>query len=169
VNYRRAPQGAAVTGGVWRKPGGKASPEESGSFLKKRTKKLLSLWRTLPGRGATNSQKFFASFFQKRRPAAGALACGGHGLLVQCVAHRILRSADGILHLAAGLLGSALSLGPCVTGDLTNAFFHGTLDLMANAFDAILIHLQNLLCLWNKVTNAPKAGSSKAACCLILQ
>jgi mRNA interferase MazF len=41
--------------------------QESGSFLKKRTKKLLLLWRTLPDRTATATQKSFASFLQKRR------------------------------------------------------------------------------------------------------
>jgi hypothetical protein len=42
--------------------------EGSGSFLKKRTKKLLALQAsTSPDRHSPNSQKFFASFFQKRR------------------------------------------------------------------------------------------------------
>jgi hypothetical protein len=55
------------------------NPYESGtattgircSFLKKRTKKLLRLWfrvkRAIAAPGA-NGQKFFAYFFQKRRP-----------------------------------------------------------------------------------------------------
>jgi hypothetical protein len=42
----------------------------SGSFLKKRTKKLLQVWAVplRKDRSQTN-QKFFASFFQKRRPS----------------------------------------------------------------------------------------------------
>jgi hypothetical protein len=39
------------------------------SFLKKRSKKLLFPWRALPDESATALQKFFASFFQKRRPS----------------------------------------------------------------------------------------------------
>jgi hypothetical protein len=39
------------------------------SFLKKRTKKLLPLAYG-SGEPRTNSQKFFASFFQKRRPSS---------------------------------------------------------------------------------------------------
>jgi hypothetical protein len=44
----------------------------SGSFLKKRTKKLLLVWAEpiQIGRSQIN-QKFFASFFQKRRPSLG--------------------------------------------------------------------------------------------------
>src|ERR1700733_9600301 len=40
--------------------------KESSSFLKKRTKKLLSLWHGAAPRSEANNQKFFASFFQKR-------------------------------------------------------------------------------------------------------
>jgi NodT family efflux transporter outer membrane factor (OMF) lipoprotein len=43
--------------------------KESSSFLKKRTKKLLRLGRTLPEKPATATQKSFASFLQKRRPS----------------------------------------------------------------------------------------------------
>jgi hypothetical protein len=39
------------------------------SFLKKRTKKLLFPVGHSPERPATAGQKFFASFFQKRRPS----------------------------------------------------------------------------------------------------
>jgi hypothetical protein len=49
--------------GVWVKE------EESGSFLKKRTKKLLRTWAEPYRVGRSpNVQKFFASFFQKRSP-----------------------------------------------------------------------------------------------------
>jgi hypothetical protein len=41
--------------------------KESTSFLKKRSKKLLSVWlRPLRIGPGPNSQKFFGSFFQKR-------------------------------------------------------------------------------------------------------
>jgi hypothetical protein len=44
--------------------------EESSSFLKKRTKKLLRVRAELMRRGRSqNNQKFFASFFQKRSPS----------------------------------------------------------------------------------------------------
>jgi hypothetical protein len=47
--------------------------KEGCSFLKKRTKKLLSV-RAAPSRGAAgNLQKFFASFFQKRSPSLAFL------------------------------------------------------------------------------------------------
>ena len=45
--------------------------EASGSFLKRRTKKLLLRCRAfaeMPGLSKVTKQKFFASFFQKRRP-----------------------------------------------------------------------------------------------------
>jgi hypothetical protein len=49
--------------------------EESGSFLKKRTKKLLLVWAEPIRKGRSrNRQKFFASFFQKRRPCLSLLA-----------------------------------------------------------------------------------------------
>jgi hypothetical protein len=44
--------------------------EESGSFLKKRTKKLLTLRDERPRKGhSQTNQKFFGAFFQKRRPS----------------------------------------------------------------------------------------------------
>jgi hypothetical protein len=43
--------------------------EGSGSFLKKRTKKLLIIGPSFSGHAAAHVQKFFASFFQKRRPS----------------------------------------------------------------------------------------------------
>jgi acyl-homoserine-lactone acylase len=50
------------------------SQEESGSFLKKRTKKLLDFGVRDPASVNAKGQKFFASFFQKRRPSFLALA-----------------------------------------------------------------------------------------------
>jgi hypothetical protein len=44
----------------------RAAMARSSSFLKKRTKKLLFLWRTVPDRTATAMKKSFASFLQKR-------------------------------------------------------------------------------------------------------
>jgi hypothetical protein len=60
--------GASVS--ATEEPGGQSS-EESGSFLKKRTKKLLSVARCRrPNQENTRrpeiEQKFFGSFFQKR-------------------------------------------------------------------------------------------------------
>jgi hypothetical protein len=48
--------------------GGKRNQREgvSGSFLKKRTKKLLHIGLRLPDGRVRAIQKFFASFFQKR-------------------------------------------------------------------------------------------------------
>jgi mono/diheme cytochrome c family protein len=49
--------------------------EGSSSFLKKRTKKLLPVWaEPLRKSRSLNRQKFFASFFQKRRPCLYASA-----------------------------------------------------------------------------------------------
>jgi hypothetical protein len=45
---------------------GEILKEESSSFLKKRTKKLLPFWYGVWGSGELNNQKFFGSFFQKR-------------------------------------------------------------------------------------------------------
>jgi hypothetical protein len=43
--------------------------QESGAFLKKRTKKLLRVWAELPREGRSQiNEKFFACFFQKRSP-----------------------------------------------------------------------------------------------------
>jgi hypothetical protein len=40
--------------------------KQSGSFLKKRTKKLLHVWpRSIQKDRSRNDQKFFASFFQE--------------------------------------------------------------------------------------------------------
>jgi hypothetical protein len=44
--------------------------EESSSFLKKRTKKLLRLGVRGPASVHLNEQKSFASFLQKRRPSS---------------------------------------------------------------------------------------------------
>jgi hypothetical protein len=41
--------------------------KEGRSFLKKRTQKLLIAWTGAGRRAHANGQKFFASFFQKRR------------------------------------------------------------------------------------------------------
>jgi hypothetical protein len=47
-----------------------SSGKESGSFLKKRTKKLLRVWAEPVRRDRSQKvQKFFASFFQKRSPS----------------------------------------------------------------------------------------------------
>jgi hypothetical protein len=43
-----------------------ARPEESGSFFKKRTKKLLELKRALRGKAEAKAAKAFWFFFQKR-------------------------------------------------------------------------------------------------------
>jgi hypothetical protein len=62
-------------------PGGaKPSDEGRSSFLKKRSKRLLSLWLGVAGTSETKVQKFFGSFFQKRTPSftdtrSGALLC----------------------------------------------------------------------------------------------
>jgi hypothetical protein len=40
--------------------------KEKCSFLKKRTKKLLIIWPRVARKRVPNSQKFFASFFQKK-------------------------------------------------------------------------------------------------------
>jgi hypothetical protein len=51
-------------------PPNEAEHEESSSFLKKRTKKLLSISRTPARMGElTNRAKVFVSFFQKRNPS----------------------------------------------------------------------------------------------------
>jgi hypothetical protein len=51
---------------------GERKKQESSSFLKKRTKKLLRVWAEPLRRGLSqNEQEFFASFFQKRRPYLG--------------------------------------------------------------------------------------------------
>jgi uncharacterized protein GlcG (DUF336 family) len=63
----------------------------SGSFLKKRTRKLLRLWGDLTLRGRSqNRQKFFASFFQKRSPCFLSVAVaitlpGGEALAQQAL------------------------------------------------------------------------------------
>jgi hypothetical protein len=51
----------------------RSDKQESRSFLKKRTKKLLRPGRGVATTSGTNAQKSFASFLQKRRlfPAAG--------------------------------------------------------------------------------------------------
>jgi hypothetical protein len=36
-------------------------------FFEKKNQKTFGLWRALPARSATASQKFFASFFQKKK------------------------------------------------------------------------------------------------------
>jgi hypothetical protein len=46
--------------------GGSSEKKESSSFLKKRSKKLLTLGARVAG-SVRHRQKFFASFFQKRR------------------------------------------------------------------------------------------------------
>jgi hypothetical protein len=43
--------------------------EGSASFLKKRSKRLLSVWRKADAEFRLNEQKFFGSFFQKRTPS----------------------------------------------------------------------------------------------------
>src|SRR5271165_1885216 len=62
------------------------------------------------------------------------------GLLPQRVAHRVLRAADRVLHLAGGLLGLAFALQLRVTGYLASSFLDGTLDLVGSALDPILVH-----------------------------
>jgi hypothetical protein len=44
-------------------------------FFEKKNQKTFATWRTLPERSATAVQKFFASFFQKRRPCLPAFPC----------------------------------------------------------------------------------------------
>jgi hypothetical protein len=60
--------GSERLGGYCSALGGVGSRGEgSASFLKKRSKKLLSLWsRSVSVAPHANGQKFFASFFQKR-------------------------------------------------------------------------------------------------------
>jgi hypothetical protein len=52
---------------------GKSRKEARTSFLKKRSKKLLVVWASaFPGNAQPRSQKFFASFFQKRTASLAA-------------------------------------------------------------------------------------------------
>jgi hypothetical protein len=57
-------------------PPNEAEHEESSSFLKKRTKKLLSISRTPARMGElTNRAKVFCFFFSKKKSFLAALAC----------------------------------------------------------------------------------------------
>jgi hypothetical protein len=47
--------------------GGSLCKQDSSSFLKKRNKKLLLLWRALPDKSATATQKSFASLCSEKK------------------------------------------------------------------------------------------------------
>jgi hypothetical protein len=53
---------------------GRQGEERKQFFFEKKNQKTFVIWRTLPERAATAVQKFFASFFQKRRPSSLAVA-----------------------------------------------------------------------------------------------
>jgi hypothetical protein len=60
------PPKSAVFAQVWRSPPPKASGKESGSFLKKRTKKLLQIQAEPPRKGRSQlSKRFLLLFFKK--------------------------------------------------------------------------------------------------------
>jgi hypothetical protein len=56
----------ASGGGGWGLAGDGGGGEGRPSFLKKRSKKHLSIWCVPGERPGSNGEKFFASFFQKR-------------------------------------------------------------------------------------------------------
>jgi hypothetical protein len=66
-------------------------------------------------------------------------------LLALFATHRILQSADGVLHLACSLVGLALSFQLLVAEDLPSRFFHGSLGLFCRTFDSIFIHCRILV------------------------
>ena len=60
-------------------------------------------------------------------------------LLVEHFASLILDAADGILHLARGLVCSSFGFGLAVARHLTNSFFDRALCLLSGTFNAVFI------------------------------
>src|SRR3954470_11855339 len=56
----------------------------------------------------------------------------------------ILKSANGVLHLALELISFALTFHLIIAGDLSNNFLHFALGLLSRALDAILVHHSGL-------------------------
>jgi hypothetical protein len=127
--------------------------QESSSFLKKRTKKLLvHEARRLRQRGA-RAKSFLLLFFKKEGLAYFLRR------LVQRIANAILGAADGILNLAGGLFSSTLGFCLLVAGHVADAFLDRPLDLVADTFNAILVHKSLLLNDTGSKTMAQAAGS----------
>src|SRR5260221_465557 len=56
------------------------------------------------------------------------------------LAGRVTHAADGVLHLASGLLDFAFGPHLLVAGDLADGFLHAASQRLGRTFDAILIH-----------------------------
>ena len=69
-------------------------------------------------------------------------------------AHRILQSADRVLHFADGLVGLAFSFQLLVAEDLPGGFFYGALGLLCRTVDSIFTPLAYPHCLLSGVTPA---------------
>ena len=65
-------------------------------------------------------------------------------MLTLFTAHRILQSADRVLHFAGRLVGLAFSFQFIVAEDLPCGLFHRSLDLLCRAFDSIFVHCRIL-------------------------
>src|SRR5271166_6714721 len=60
--------------------------------------------------------------------------------LLRRVAHRLVQAADGILNLADGLVGLAVTLQLGVADSLANSHFRGAFDFLNRTGDSVLIH-----------------------------
>src|ERR1700674_582240 len=78
-------------------------------------------------------------------------------------AHRVLDAAPGVLHLAGGLLGLAFAFELGVAGDLAGHFLDFALDLMARAFDAVLVHYCTSPFEWDETPRPRRAKVPKGA------
>src|SRR6476620_1515525 len=65
---------------------------------------------------------------------------GKNAVSIDRIANLVLDAADGVLNLAFGLVELAFVLELFVAGDLADAFLDTALDLLAGAFDAVLVH-----------------------------
>ena len=59
--------------------------------------------------------------------------------------HRILQSADRVLHFDRGLVGLAFSFQLVVAERLSGGFFHRALGLLCRTFDSIFVHCRILV------------------------
>ncbi len=73
--------------------------------------------------------------------------------------HGVLHAASGALSLTSYLLGFAFGLELGVACYLTRGFFHGAFSLFGGTFDAVFIHLSQLLIGLGEINAQTSEGS----------
>ena len=80
--------------------------------------------------------------------------------MLERVAYGVFRAADGVLHLAGGLLGLAFALQLGIAGDLAGGFLYCALGLIGGALHAILVQDDStVLCRQGFQSHIPALGS----------